>query len=132
LDRIIRLCLASTHFFPTHGGAQLRFLRYIPGLRKRGVLTHVLAGTPKQKKQVHAGPPGKAGPEWEDLGLEGDLIGQVPIERVNISDRGAKMVAQAPLQPAGLRGCEQSRHGVVDLRPHGKDPPRDHPKRRGS
>jgi glycosyltransferase involved in cell wall biosynthesis len=87
LDRIIRLCLASTHFFPTHGGAQLRFLRYIPGLRTRGVLTHVLAGTPKQKKQVHAGPPGKTGPEWEDLGLEGDLIGQVPIERVNIPDQ---------------------------------------------
>jgi len=87
LDRIIRLCLASTHFFPTHGGAQLRFLRYIPGLRKRNVLTQVLAGTPKQKKQVHEDFLGEIGPERGDLGLEGDLLGQVPFKRVNIPDR---------------------------------------------
>ncbi len=87
VDETIRLCLASTHFFPTHGGAQLRFLRYIPGLRKRHVLTQVLAGTPKQKKQVHAGLSQETGSGREDLGLEGDLIGQVPIQRVNIPDQ---------------------------------------------
>jgi glycosyltransferase involved in cell wall biosynthesis len=42
----IRLCLASPSFFPTYGGAQLRFLRYMPGLRERGIETRVVTGTP--------------------------------------------------------------------------------------
>jgi glycosyltransferase involved in cell wall biosynthesis len=85
LDRTIRLCLASTHFFPTHGGAQLRFLRYIPGLRKRNVFTHVLAGTPKQKKRlVDIGFSEESDPGVKDLGLEKELIDQVSIQRVNI------------------------------------------------
>lgn len=46
----IRLCLASPSFFPTYGGAQLRFLRYLPGLRARGVETEVLTGTPTLKE----------------------------------------------------------------------------------
>lgn len=46
----IKLCLAFQHFFQTHGGAQLRFLIYLTGLRKRGVETRVLSGTPKLKR----------------------------------------------------------------------------------
>jgi len=49
-DRPIELCLASPMFFPTHGGAELRFLHYLPGLRDRGVDTRVVTGTPKTKK----------------------------------------------------------------------------------
>jgi glycosyltransferase involved in cell wall biosynthesis len=83
-DETIRLCLASTHFFPTHGGAQLRFLRYIPGLCRRNVVTHVLAGTPKQKKVVQGRLSEGSDPGPKELGLEGDLIDQVPLQRVNI------------------------------------------------
>jgi len=46
----VRLCLASPSFFPTYGGAQLRFLRYLPGLKARGVETEVLTGTPTLKE----------------------------------------------------------------------------------
>ena len=45
----IELCLATHHFFPTHGGAQLRFLRYFPGFRNRGIYPKVVTGTPETK-----------------------------------------------------------------------------------
>ena len=32
-----RLCLASPVFYPTYGGAQLRFMSYLPGLRERNL-----------------------------------------------------------------------------------------------
>ncbi len=46
----VRLCLASPSFFPTYGGAQLRFLRYMPGLRERGIEPRVVTGTPTSKE----------------------------------------------------------------------------------
>ena len=46
------LCLASPHFYPTHGGASLQFLRYLPGLCARGMHARVLAGTPATKKLI--------------------------------------------------------------------------------
>jgi hypothetical protein len=48
----LELCLASPHFYPTHGGASLRFLRYLPGLCARGIHARVLAGTPATKKLI--------------------------------------------------------------------------------
>jgi glycosyltransferase involved in cell wall biosynthesis len=51
--RSIKVCLASPHFFPTHGGAQLRFLRYVSGLSARGVFVEVFAGTPKAKEAAN-------------------------------------------------------------------------------
>lgn len=41
-----KLCLASPHFYPTYGGAQMRYLRYLPGWRARGLDTWVVTGTP--------------------------------------------------------------------------------------
>src|SRR5512139_2540772 len=46
----IKLCVASHHFFPTHGGATLRFVRYLPGFRERGIDVEIVAGTPKGRK----------------------------------------------------------------------------------
>ena len=40
-----RLCLATPVFFPTYGGAQLRYLRYLPGLRRHGADVRVFTGT---------------------------------------------------------------------------------------
>jgi len=54
LDGEMRLCLASLHFFPIPGGAQLRFLRYLPGLKERGVYTIVVSATPKLRKLTEA------------------------------------------------------------------------------
>jgi glycosyltransferase involved in cell wall biosynthesis len=80
----IELFLASTHFFPTHGGAQLRFLRYIPGLRDRGIFMQVLAGTAKSKKSLVSqdeltnGNYDLLAPEFTDT---------IPIHRVQLPDR---------------------------------------------
>lgn len=40
-----KLCIATPLFFPTYGGAQLRYLRYLPGLRDRGLDVSVFTGT---------------------------------------------------------------------------------------
>jgi len=49
-NETIRLCIASPSFFPTYGGAQLRFMRYLPGFRERGLEVHVVTGTPTAKE----------------------------------------------------------------------------------
>jgi glycosyltransferase involved in cell wall biosynthesis len=81
-DRTIELLLASAHFFPTHGGAQLRYLRYIPGLRTRGILTRVLTGTPKLKKNAPPRPDGISGPPREDQAPAEEIPDGIPIERI--------------------------------------------------
>jgi glycosyltransferase involved in cell wall biosynthesis len=48
----VELCFASQHFFPLHGGGTLRFLRYFPGLRQRGINARVVTGTPKSSKWI--------------------------------------------------------------------------------
>jgi len=45
-DRIT-VCLASQHFYPTFTGAGIRFQRYAPGLRARGVDMRVFTRTPE-------------------------------------------------------------------------------------
>jgi glycosyltransferase involved in cell wall biosynthesis len=51
-DQDVELCFASQHFFPLHGGGTLRFMRYFPGLRQRGIHTRVVTGTPKSSKWI--------------------------------------------------------------------------------
>ena len=45
-----KLLLVSPTFYPTHGGAELRFLRYLPLLKENGIEVTVITGTPKRKK----------------------------------------------------------------------------------
>lgn len=40
-----KLCIATPLFFPTYGGAQLRYLRYLPGLQAQGLDVSVFTGT---------------------------------------------------------------------------------------
>ena len=47
-----RLCLASPVFYPTYGGSQLRFMRYLPGLRERDLDVRVYTGTPHKKEMT--------------------------------------------------------------------------------
>ena len=46
----VKLLLIAPTFYPTHGGAELRFFRYLPFLKNNGVDVHVISGTPKRKK----------------------------------------------------------------------------------
>ncbi len=82
-----KLCLASQHFFPTHGGAQLRFLRYLPGLLKRGIETRVLSGTPKSKKLIVSEPEVETNGLSPDEILSGEPINDICIERVQLPDK---------------------------------------------
>jgi hypothetical protein len=79
-DRL-ELCLASPHFYPTHGGASLQFLRYLPGLRNRGIEARVLAGTPSTKKLLASEVP----EEWRSrpIGefLPAESVNGTPIQR---------------------------------------------------
>lgn len=49
-NRKIHLYLASPIIYPPRGGAELRFWRYLPGLRQRDINVTVVTGTPKAKK----------------------------------------------------------------------------------
>jgi glycosyltransferase involved in cell wall biosynthesis len=51
-DQPIQLCFSAFHFYPVHGGGQLRFLRYFDGLRKRGIHATVVTGTPQSSKST--------------------------------------------------------------------------------
>lgn len=51
----INLCLAAPSFYPTYGGAQLRFMRYLPGFRDRFIDTRIVTGTPTTKEHTAGG-----------------------------------------------------------------------------
>ena len=83
---MLKLCLAHPVFYPTFGGGSLRFLRYLPGLRKRDVQTRVLTGTARAKDASHPGDPH----DWSRLPigrmLPVDSIEGVPVHRVRLPD----------------------------------------------
>jgi glycosyltransferase involved in cell wall biosynthesis len=86
----VKLCLASQHFFPTPGGAQLRFLRYLPGLRERGVHALVVTGTPKIRK-LTASDTNEAwyGRPVGDV-LPPESINGTPIHRIRLPERSSR------------------------------------------
>lgn len=46
----MELCVAAQNFYPVPGGAALRFLRYFPGLQRRGAAIRVVTGTPRRSQ----------------------------------------------------------------------------------
>lgn len=103
----LKLFLASAHFFPTHGGAQLRYLRYIPGLRKRGIHTCVLCGTPKLKKNVWANANNKSASFQDHEFLSGEIPDDLQIHRVKLPDSSGWQ-RSITFNQALLRYCKQS------------------------
>lgn len=84
---MLEICLALPTFYPSFGGGSLRFLRYQPGLRARGIEARVLAGTVRAKD---------ATPAEIDLGWHQHPIGArlplehvegIPVHRVRLPDR---------------------------------------------
>ena len=82
----LKLFLASAHFFPTHGGAQLRYLRYIPGLRERGIQTSVLCGTPKSKKNEQTNVNNQDSSSQDHQLLPQEIPDDLSIHRVKLPD----------------------------------------------
>jgi glycosyltransferase involved in cell wall biosynthesis len=85
-DRATELCLASPVLIPPRGGAELRFLSYLHGLRERGVHTRIVTGTPKAKKLTRA----DGAEDWYRV-RPGEMIPTEPVngarvERVRLPD----------------------------------------------
>lgn len=83
----ISLFLMSLGFYPTRGGAELRFRRYLPGLRQRGISTRVLSGTPEARKIVEA----DLVEDWyrRPVGdvLPTEMLEGTPIHRIRLPER---------------------------------------------
>jgi glycosyltransferase involved in cell wall biosynthesis len=82
----LNLCLASPSFYPTYGGAQLRFLRYLPGLHARAIQTRIVTGTPTANEHTD---PAHAR-QWQDRRV-GDIMETqtpdgTPVHRVRLPD----------------------------------------------
>ncbi|HFD79109.1 MAG TPA: glycosyltransferase family 1 protein [Gammaproteobacteria bacterium] len=89
----LNLCLAAPSFFPTYGGAQLRFLRYLPGLRARAIDTRIVTGTPTANEHTEA----QHVEQWSgrEVGaiLESTTPDGTPVYRVRLPDeKGWKRV----------------------------------------
>ncbi len=116
LAQQIQLCLASPSFFPAYGGAELRFMRYLPGLRDRGVYTKVVTGTPKAKKLTEA----DKKQDWYQLApgsaLAIEHINGTPVQRTRLPDKTGWRRTFL-FNQAMLRFCQQAenRPDVVQL-----------------
>lgn len=111
-----RLCLASPLFFPTYGGSQLRFMRYLPGFRARGFDVTVFTGTPPVNEVTD--------PELERVwatfpvgqALPPATVADTPVHRVRLPDtKGWRRTSI--YNRALLRFCENpaTRPDVVQL-----------------
>jgi glycosyltransferase involved in cell wall biosynthesis len=83
----ITLLLSSPAFLPARGGAELRFLRYLPGLQRRNLFCHIATGTPQLKKIM----PDDKFSDWFTLKageiLPMGTIGEVPVHKIRLPDK---------------------------------------------
>ncbi|MFC1773031.1 glycosyltransferase family 4 protein [Pseudomonadota bacterium] len=105
----LNLCLAAPSFFPTYGGAQLRFLRYLPGLHARSIDTRIVTGTPTANEHTAAG----HAEEWQKSRV-GDILDSAtpdgtPVHRVRLPDEKGWQRAVLFNQTVA-RGCLQAGH----------------------
>lgn len=118
----LNLCLAAPSFFPTYGGAQLRFLRYLPGLRARSIDTRIVTGTPTANEHTASG----FAEAWQQNRV-GDILESAtpdgtPVHRVRLpQDKGWRRTLLFNRTVA--RFCRQTDHRadvlqlVTSLRP---------------
>jgi glycosyltransferase involved in cell wall biosynthesis len=86
-DQPVELCFTCQHFYPIHGGGTLRFLRYFPELRKRGVNTRVVTATPKASKLIDA----DYVRDWQRYPIGATIpaepVNGVPIHRIRLPEK---------------------------------------------
>ncbi len=105
-DHAVSVLLMSLGFYPTRGGAELRFRRYLPRLRQRGVATSVLSGTPEARKIVES----DYGEDWyhrrpgEALSMA--MVEGTPVHRIRLPERGADQRSEL-LAAELLRQCRK-------------------------
>ncbi|MBX6362406.1 MAG: glycosyltransferase family 4 protein [Gemmatimonadetes bacterium] len=81
----MRVCLATEAYYPIYAGGALRFARYAPGLRARGIRLEVLTAAPRLFKAAMSGVPTADGRD----GLSPfEVIDSVPVHRVRLPAKG--------------------------------------------
>ena len=88
--RRTRLLLITESFYPVYAGPAVRFRRYLPGFRERGIDVTVVTGTPKGSK---AGMSGFL-PAWRDAEVGSFLpveeVDGAAVHRIRLPDEGRK------------------------------------------
>ncbi len=83
----LKLCVSAQNFYPVPGGAALRFLRYFPGLQRRGASVCVVTGTPRRSQIA----PPEIAREWAryPVGavIPAEPLNSAPIHRVRLPAR---------------------------------------------
>jgi glycosyltransferase involved in cell wall biosynthesis len=81
-----KLCIASPMFYPTYGGSTLRFVRYLPGLRQRGIEIRILTGTPLLEEAGGAGDVDR----WQEYPvgkmLPLETVHDTPVHRIRLPE----------------------------------------------
>lgn len=115
LNKIKLLIIAPT-FYPVHGGAGLRFYRYLPYLYENSVDVTVICGTPKLKKFTEDDHQA----EWLSA-KDGELVSELEISKARIlkyklPGKGAKARTKVLLNKAiELCGAPNSKPDVVHI-----------------
>ena len=112
----ITVCLASEKFYPAFAGGAIRFLRYLPGLRARGINVQIFCGTPTTLKArvVGAEATWKSRRNGEMLPVE--MLNDVPVHRVRLPDSKSPR-RRGLFSRALFEFCRQPKHrpDVVQL-----------------
>ncbi len=80
----IRLCFATPQFYPTYGGSNQRYLRYLPGFSAGGLDVMVFTGTATDEKVTR----GNVATEWKTYSigavLPPEMINGIPVFRLRL------------------------------------------------
>ena len=102
----MKLLLIAPTFYPVHGGAGLRFYRYLPYFYQQGIETTVICGTPKTKKMTDE----DFQADWQRF-EDGELVSECVIEsakviQYKIAGEGAKKRSSVLLNKT-IERCRQ-------------------------
>ena len=87
MEQRVDLCLASTHYYPVYSGPAMRFRRYAPGLRDRGVYMRVFTATPHESNPTMDVPGTHSAQEkvlFKKTLLPVEYVDGIPVQRVQM------------------------------------------------
>jgi len=112
----IKLLLIAPSFYPVHGGAGLRFFRYLPYFNEHNVETTVVCGTPKSKKFTDE----DCKADWLQF-QDGALVDEVALKsarilKYKIPGKGSKQRSSTLLEKAiGLCAQQATKPDIVHI-----------------
>jgi glycosyltransferase involved in cell wall biosynthesis len=101
-------------FYPTYGGSQLRFLRYLAGFKAHGIDVRIVSGTPTAEDVTE----GDSAEAWSRYPactiLPEESVNGVPVTRVRLPESGG-LRRSFPYLLTLYRHCRAHRPDVVQL-----------------